>query len=377
MPRGSLSTGSVADNLFILYHRMRWQSRHKDFFLPAAPPGRSMERPGTGLGTVSEENLKGLFRRGYEVIDKNNSIGGLEENGIGNLDDLKKKVHKALKHSRTKLAKQQADAEETRKAQLYTHVADTILADPSVYPKGTTECVINDVHTGQDQEVKLNPKFDGVGNAQLLYKKARKARRGTEIVSRKVDDTVGEIRSLEKVKVLIEKIQGGELEPAQRDISLLRSEAERLEAGQSGGRPEKAGAAKPSVPYRHFVADGVDIFIGKNDEQNDELSVRFAKPWDVWMHVVAHPGSHVVVRREKNKPWPKQEVLSKAASLAVWFSRARHTGSSEVHMTEGRFVRKRRKAPPGEVIAERCKSIRVAPKSPQELFPESREYSSG
>jgi predicted ribosome quality control (RQC) complex YloA/Tae2 family protein len=107
--------------------------------------------------------------------------------------------------------------------------------------------------------------------------------------------------------------------------------------------------------------------IGRNNTQNDELSIRYAHPRDIWLHVAAHAGSHVVIRREKNADWPPRNVLEKAGALAVWFSKARHTSYAEVHVTERRYVHKRRKAPPGEVVAERCKSIRVSPRDPRQI----------
>jgi len=109
--------------------------------------------------------------------------------------------------------------------------------------------------------------------------------------------------------------------------------------------------------------------LGKNSEQNDELSIKFAKPSDIWLHVAAHAGSHVIIRHKKDTPNPPKDVIHKAAQLAVWYSKARHTSYAEVHVTEARFVRKRRHAPPGEVIAERCKAVRVEPKDPKLIVP--------
>ncbi len=133
--------------------------------------------------------------------------------------------------------------------------------------------------------------------------------------------------------------------------------------------PEKQSLQYEKVPYRHFQIDEWDIYIGKTDTQNDELSIHFAKPSDIWLHVAGHAGSHVVIRRQKNEQVPPHDILEKSAAMAVWFSKAKHTSYSEVHYTEARFVRKRRHSPPGEVMIDRYKSIRVSPKSPQDLFP--------
>jgi predicted ribosome quality control (RQC) complex YloA/Tae2 family protein len=124
------------------------------------------------------------------------------------------------------------------------------------------------------------------------------------------------------------------------------------------------------LPFRHYSFDGCEIFIGKNDEQNDELTVRFARPSDMWMHVASHPGSHVIVRRgDITSPAP-EKVIEKAAALAAWFSKARNASSVKVHVAEARNVYKPKNAPPGEVRIGKFKVLRVKPVSPQVLFPE-------
>ena len=126
---------------------------------------------------------------------------------------------------------------------------------------------------------------------------------------------------------------------------------------------------EPHGTYRHYVLDGWNIYIGKNDAQNDELTTRFANPGDIWMHVHGFAGAHVVIRCEDNSPRPSKEVIAKAASLAVWFSKAKHASYARVHCTEARHVHKRRKSPPGEVTVEKYKTLRASPVSPQFISP--------
>jgi predicted ribosome quality control (RQC) complex YloA/Tae2 family protein len=123
--------------------------------------------------------------------------------------------------------------------------------------------------------------------------------------------------------------------------------------------------------FRRFTMDGWRIFIGKNDEQNDELSTRFARPSDTWMHVASHPGSHLVIQQGDSAISPPKEVLSKAASLAAWFSKARHSPFVKVHVTDARNVRKLKGSPPGEVHIGKFKTLKVKPVSPQDLFPDT------
>ncbi|MBD3316206.1 MAG: DUF814 domain-containing protein [Chitinivibrionales bacterium] len=271
----------------------------------------------------------------------------------------------AIKRLRRKHEKQEAELKEAQRWVEYRQIADSLLAAPHRYPKGTVSVEVDNVHTGKTATMKLNPKLDAAANAQLLYKKARKGERGAEIAGRQVAATQNEIKKIEELiergEVLTQ--EGREpnfplkLEQFARDVS---------EHGpESTGKKQERNNEAPRVPYRHFVIQGWDVYIGKSNTQNDELTTREAKPWDIWMHVAAHSGSHVVIRRPKGADWPPRQVVEEVASLAVWFSKARYTSFAEVNVTEARFVRKPRKSPPGQVIAERCKTVRVAPKEPE------------
>ena len=275
-----------------------------------------------------------------------------------------------VKRISVKLEKRKQEEIESLKAPWYRTMADSLLADTKSYPRGSAQTDIINIHTDTIEQINLNPQYDAAQNAQLLYKKARKAERGTTIARQKVSETQGELNA---VTSLMERVRA----IAQAGDESIDIQPFLVEAMTLGIIPKSDAAAKsplskkigPTVPYRHFVIDGVDVYIGKNDAQNDELSTRFAKPWFIWMHVAACAGSHVVIRREKGSiEWPSKDILTKAAALAVWFSKAKHTTFTEVHATEARFVRKRRGSPPGQVAIERYKTIRVAPKSPHDMF---------
>jgi predicted ribosome quality control (RQC) complex YloA/Tae2 family protein len=284
-------------------------------------------------------------------------------------------VQKLLRHERKKLEKQLVECAEAEKWPWYRQIGDSLLADPSSFPRGTGETPLHNVHTDSIEIVKLNTKLAALENAQLFYKKAKKGERGLAEAQSNRGQTERTIARLHEIAGRCAMLRETFPDPGAASGELAAIETELVSLGALPPPLAASAGAKPAekVPYRHLTIDGYDIFIGKNETQNDELSTRFTKPWDIWMHVVAQSGSHVVVKREKNAPWPPQEVLTKAAALTVWFSKAKHTSYAEVHVTEGRFVHKRHKSPPGQVIAERCKTIRVAPKSPKEIFGEDQQ----
>jgi predicted ribosome quality control (RQC) complex YloA/Tae2 family protein len=282
----------------------------------------------------------------------------------------KKSCEQARARLIKKRSRQEEEYNESCKWLWYKQIGDSLLVEASRIRKGGAQLSITNVHTHQPEIISMNPKFDAVRNAEIFFKKAKKGKRGEEICRENLRATDVEILAVEalaaRCAACLDLEESGEA--FQRAGEAIRKAATERGLIKDISTHSSGRAAPPVVPFRHFTIDTFDVYVGKNNEQNDELSLRFARPWDVWMHVAAHAGSHVVVRREKNGPFPPREIVAKAASLAVWFSKAKHTSYAEVHVTERRYVHKRRKAPAGEVVLDQYKTIRVSPKSPQELF---------
>src|SRR5262245_30078805 len=120
--------------------------------------------------------------------------------------------------------------------------------------------------------------------------------------------------------------------------------------------------ASKGRPYRVVVVDGFEILIGRGDEENDSLTFEVAEADDGWLHVAGGiPGSHVIVRNPDKLEALPTEVVRRAAELAAWYSKARHTGRVEVHVCRVADVSKRRGAPAGEVMLRRWRPVRVQP----------------
>ena len=298
---------------------------------------------------------------------------------INELRRFRKILSRALKRGRTTLEKQRAELAEAGRAEWYRQIADSLCANPPL-PRGSSTVPIFNIHTQKEEPVVLNPKLDFRENAALFYKKARKGQRGKEISIRKTAETAAEIETLERLlgEADMALAAGGD----DRALpGLMEAIASALKLPASGGKGP-AGAvhgaeAQEKIPYRRYTIDNWDIYVGRNDRQNDELTTRFARPPDLWLHAAGHAGSHVVIRRPDRTTAVPQDVIQKAASLAVFFSKAKHTSYAEVHYTEARFVHKRRHAPAGEVVVEKCKSIRVSPRAPEDLFPSKYDDTTG
>lgn len=134
---------------------------------------------------------------------------------------------------------------------------------------------------------------------------------------------------------------------------------------------ESRQGKKPKL-HEYFLEGGWQVLAGRTDEDNDCLSIKMAKPADLWFHVRGMPGSHVLLRAREGEEPPK-EVIRQAAAVAAWHSKARGGGLVAVSCTEGRNVSKPRGAKPGTVTIRRETVLKVRPALPSGLAQQGEE----
>lgn len=118
--------------------------------------------------------------------------------------------------------------------------------------------------------------------------------------------------------------------------------------------------------YWHYaLEEGFEALAGKTDTDNDLLSLRVAAAEDLWFHVRALPGSHVILRHPEGEK-PGNAIIKKAAAIAAWHSKARNAKTVPVSYTAAKHVGKPRGARPGTVSIKREKIIKVRPARPDE-----------
>jgi predicted ribosome quality control (RQC) complex YloA/Tae2 family protein len=116
--------------------------------------------------------------------------------------------------------------------------------------------------------------------------------------------------------------------------------------------------------YRSVTVDGFEVLVGRGDAENDELTFRVAEPHDLWLHVAGPAGSHVVIRNPDKLDEIPPAVVTRAAELAAWHSKARGArGKVEVHVCRASDVSKPRGFAPGEVRLRSWRSVRVYPRA--------------
>jgi hypothetical protein len=139
----------------------------------------------------------------------------------------------------------------------------------------------------------------------------------------------------------------------------ITTNLEWLRGVQSQGGSTAGGGGK-ALPYRRFVtASGFEVWVGRTEVENQTLTFRDARPDDLWFHVKQYPGSHVILR--SGKAVPSHEDLLDAATLAAFYSKARTGSAVPVDYTARKFVRKRPRGAPGQVLYTRERTLYVTP----------------
>ncbi len=259
------------------------------------------------------------------------------------VNDLRIGFERALAKRKRTLAKLVRWLEEAEQEDILRHHADLIMIHLKELSRGMTRAKLLDVESGSPVEVALDPRLGPIENAQALYERAKRLRRGRPRVEARKRRLEKEIAVLEEG---LDAVAAGEV-PSEEALALLPT-------------PPKQSEKRIVLPAtRVYQIDGYRVEVGKSAVQNDFLLKR-AKPDDLWFHVKGLPGAHVIVHRRGKKEVP-QEVVEAAAQLAAGFSKGREEAKVEVSYTRVKYVRKPKGAPPGLVILEREKTIAVAP----------------
>jgi predicted ribosome quality control (RQC) complex YloA/Tae2 family protein len=223
-----------------------------------------------------------------------------------------------------------------------------LITNQHAIARGSASVTIDDWSSGEAKPVTiaLDPSKSAKENADALFHRARRMKKGHAIAEQRRVSTEKAIASLDRLRDV-------------EDLDLLEERARAL-----GIKPQKPGAAarvSERLPFHKFQSHDHEILVGRGAKDNDDLT-RAAKPHHLWLHTKNITGAHVIVPLDKNESCPS-EVLVDAAHLAAHFSDARGETIVEVQYTPRKYVRKPKGSAPGAVIVDREKVLvlRVEP----------------
>ena len=203
-------------------------------------------------------------------------------------------------------------------------------------------------------KIALDPSLSPSMNAQRYYKKYNKAKTALVEAAKQIEAARADLDYLESTLYIAENAETIE------DIDAVKDEMASLGYISRRSKQTRRKAKEKSKPMHFVSSDGFDIYVGRNNTQNDYLTLKFANTSDLWFHTKDIHGSHAVIKLGLDKDVPKNTILE-AARLAAYYSQARESAQVPVDYTVIKNVKKPNGAKPGMVIYEGYNTVYVKP----------------
>jgi len=274
----------------------------------------------------------------------------------GSLKPLLGLVRKRLEHARRSLLRVEEELLQPSRGDRYEYEGHLLMSQPHLVQEGSEEVKMPDIlGDGSPVIIRLDARLSAIENAQRLYEKAKSTRAAREVALDRLNGLKEQAEQLERLHE--DALRIGTVD----EVRAFEKDNEALIGSLRSG-----GDDPDAIPYRRFdIGQGYEVWVGRNAKQNDDLTLRDARPFDLWMHARGVAGSHTVLRVKGRTDNPSPSIQEKAAAIAAWFSKARTSALAPVIVTQRKYVRKPRNAAAGAVKVEREKVIMIEPALPK------------
>ena len=266
--------------------------------------------------------------------------------------DLLKTVSTAYERVSRKLELQKKELAECGEREVFRVTGDLLNANIYRLEKGMTKCTLEDFYTGEPREITLDARLTPAQNAQKYYNEYRKLDTAEKKLTELIKKGGDELAYLDSV---LDSITRAESDSELSEIRRELREQGYLRAVKGDDRPSK----KLSEPMRFHSSEGYEILVGRNNRQNDILTLKTAKASDIWLHTKDIAGSHVIIRT--NGQTPSEKTIFEAAQLAAFHSKGKSGSGVPVDYVAVKFVKKPAGAKPGMVIFTNNRTLYVTP----------------
>ena len=319
-----------------------------------------------GLLTLINDNNKKahatFILQNYKVLKEYSTISEALEESIHNTKsihtadkELEKILTAAIKKEEGRHQKIKDELDDTNKMDTYKLYGDILMINAHLQVQYEPSIQLPNLlsEDGELLTIPLKPNLTIVENGQWYYKLY------TKLKNRMVSGEYQLNASTTKLEYLKSILYSISLASTRESLEEIRKEC--MDAGiiKKSKKPLSYKLGKSN--YIHLTIDEGEIFIGRNNQQNEYLTHRFAKPTDIWFHTQDIQGSHLILRLNVE---PDDMILSKVAQYAAYFSKARETSKVPVDYTYTKNIKKPPGSPLGFVILNTHQTMIVEPKKP-------------
>lgn len=301
----------------------------------------------SNLSIINDDSISKILENYYATKDIKDRIHQRSS-------DLRKSISIKLDRLYNKLNKQEKELIEPENAEIYKIKGELITSYIYMIEKGMESVEVANFYDPEYKNItiSLNPNFTPSENAQKYFKKYNKMKTAKKEITSQIEITKEEINYLENIILSIENCENlAELMDIREELSKVGY----LRAKNNIKKETKL----TTKPHEFISSNGFKILVGKNNKQNDNLTLKIASNEDIWMHTKNIPGSHVIIKTE-GKEVP-DETIFEGAMLAAFFSKSKMSSQVPVDYTKKKNVKKPNGSKPGMVIYETNSTIYVTP----------------
>ena len=261
-------------------------------------------------------------------------------------------IRKNLQRNKKKLKKLSNELKATENADEYRIKGEVLTTYLYQIKRGMTKITLpNFYDNNKEITISLSNQLSPSQNAQKYFKKYQKLKNAVTFVNEQIELTKKEVAYLEEIQTQIELATPADL----NDIKTELQQEGYIKKKQQ--KSKHSSRVKINKPESFIASDGTEILVGKNNLQNEKLTLHTAKKADIWLHAKNIPGSHVIIKSNN----PSDETLFEAAMLAAYFSKFRSSANVPIDYVQVKNIRKPNGSKPGFVIYEGQKTLTVTP----------------
>ena len=265
--------------------------------------------------------------------------------------DLAKTVKNLYERAQRKLAARRAEQEESEQSAHLRVWGELLMANLWALHKGDKTAVLTNYYTGETERIPLDVRLSPTANAQKYFKEYKKKQTAAKVLRQLIEESQAEIAYLETVLYEVGQAEG--------EAALAEVRAELRAGGYLKHSRQKEKKQKPADFIRYRSSDGFSILVGRNNVQNEKLTLKTARGRDIWFHVKNAPGSHVVVLCEGREV--PNRTKTEAAMLAAYHSSQNGGAKVPVDYTFVKNIRKTGGLRPGMVLYDVYETAYVTP----------------
>lgn len=286
----------------------------------------------------------------FEGLDQHFNLIDQKERIKQQTSNLTKYIQNEYQKNVNKLAKLEATLEDSKNSDEYRIIGDLLYSNLHLLKKGMRHIELNNYYDNTKIMVDLDEKLDPKANAQKYYNKYQKAKNSINVLNEQIELTKKEINYFDSLITLMNNA-------SYYDALEIKEELEQQGYLKKKTKTNSIRKKKHPSFETYYTKDGIEIWVGKNNLQNDYLTFKHAHRYDTWFHVKDMPGSHVIVKGNDLDEY----TIRLASNMAACLSKGKNSSSVPVNYTLVKTLKKPHGGKPGQVLLDNYKTIYIDP----------------